>query len=98
MTKLVVEIFDDGALSGTRPATQSEIDAAASPQMREDAEVGRAIRVLPDNCSIDVNLKWYGCEVIDFRTKDTKLYKGKTAYAALIAAGLLKELRMICGT
>jgi hypothetical protein len=30
MTKLVVEIFDDGALSGTRPATQSEIDAAAS--------------------------------------------------------------------
>ena len=44
MAKLVMEIYDDGAISWTRPAAQSEIDAAATEQIRLDAEVGRAIR------------------------------------------------------
>jgi hypothetical protein len=46
MTKLVVEIFDDGALSGTRPATQSEIDAAASDKFQRWARIGQAAEAL----------------------------------------------------
>ena len=57
----------------------------------DDATVGKAIRELPDNVSIDVNLKWYGAEVIDFRTPTTRVYQGKSAYAALVKAGFIKE-------
>jgi hypothetical protein len=73
-------------------ASQSEIDAAASEQMRQDAEVGRAIRGLED-----VNKPGY---VVLFDLNhviiDTEIGAfvgdGATLRAALIAAGLLEEV------
>jgi hypothetical protein len=124
MTKLVVEIFDDGALSGTRPATQSEIDAAAStepglraqlqgardavksvwaelmeardqlaasPQMREDAEVGRAIANLPSGSTFERTTSGWDIYVVDenIGNEEGDYFEGETLRAALIASGLL---------
>jgi chorismate mutase len=53
MTKLVVEIFDDGAISWTRPATQSEIDeVAGTKELRAQlAEQINDIDELNKHCS-----------------------------------------------
>jgi hypothetical protein len=70
-------------------ATQSEIDAAASPQMREDAEVGKAIRERPFSIShIDVGYPQFAVTAIDGNRLDTNIW-AITAKLAIEAAGLL---------
>jgi hypothetical protein len=60
-------------------------------QQSENAAVGKAIREMPDDVNLDVNLKWYGAEIADFRASPTLIYKGATIKDALVAAGLLAK-------
>jgi hypothetical protein len=87
-----------------REATQSEIDSAASEQMRHDAEVGRAVRDFPKYSmavlcyaeTLQPNKLWF---VRRYKKgndySDPEHYKSgfsDTPRLALLAAGLLEEV------
>lgn len=67
-------------------ASQKQLAAQA-----EDASVGRILRTLPPDTTIDVNLASYGAEVVFCGKSPTKVYQGESVRDALIAAGLLPE-------
>lgn len=84
----------DGTVTHTtsfRLATQAEIDAAASEQLRQDAEVGRALENVPDLFQLwQEDDLWY-VEYLDRPKHKMVEFVGDTPHAALAAAGLMEE-------
>jgi hypothetical protein len=77
-----------------RTATSAEIDAAASEQMRQDAEVGRAISFLPEWMTFEYDgvKKAFRVFSLEPDAQNEQVFEGKTPRLALLAAGLLKEV------
>lgn len=85
-------------MTSYRLATQAEIDAAASEQMRQDAAVGRAIRNMPDDYALVRSSELfdaehpYACYPLDVNCNDVYInFRSATVSAALVAAGLIGE-------
>jgi hypothetical protein len=71
---------------------ERRIDLAASPQMREDASVGRAIRELEDPLKPAYVVTFNLSHVTIEEDTGKMIGEGLTLHDALIAAGLLEEV------
>ena len=89
MTELFVQDEYGGELY-KRLATQQEIDAAASPQMQEDAAAFRVLESLGDDYKVTNDGLSGGWEVIRYYGSfQHQHYEGETLLECLRAAGLL---------
>ena len=89
-----VQYLRDGKLitGHYRPATKAQIDAAASPQMREDAAAFRVLESLGDDYKVTNDGLQGGWEVIRYYGSfQHQHYEGETLLDALRAAKLLPK-------